>query len=122
MLAKGTEPSAPTLNRTEAEYRDRLVMLQRAGEVAWFRAHCVKLRLADNTFYEPDFLVMCADGMLEVHEVKGGFVRDDAAVKIKVAAAAFPFRFMLARRVGRAGWLVRSVSDSASKAMRKTGG
>ncbi len=39
---------------------------------------------------------MRADGVLEMREVKG-FMRDDAAVKLKVAAATYPFRFVLVR-------------------------
>jgi hypothetical protein len=50
----------------------------------------VKLRLADNTFYTPDFMVLMTDGSIEFHEVKGSWKapnQDDARVKIKVAAA-----------------------------------
>ena len=41
----------------------------------------------------PDFAVLPADGVLEIHEVKG-FWQDDARVKIKVAASLYPFRFV----------------------------
>jgi hypothetical protein len=52
------------------------------------------LRLADKTFYSPDFAVLTkADGTLEMHEVKG-FWQDDARVKIKVAASIYPFKFI----------------------------
>ena len=61
--------------------------------ILWFRFEGIKLRLADNTFYTPDFAVMRADGQLECHEVKG-FWQDDARVKIKVAADQYPFRFI----------------------------
>lgn len=50
----------------------------------------VKLRLADNTFYTPDFMVLMSDGSIEFHEVKGSWKapnQDDARVKIKVASA-----------------------------------
>jgi hypothetical protein len=58
----------------------------------WFEA--IKLRLADKTWYTPDFAVLMADGTLELHEVKG-FWRDDARVKIKVAAEQhWLFRFV----------------------------
>jgi hypothetical protein len=60
--------------------------------MAWFEYEAVKLRLADKTFYSPDFAVMVANGELEMHEVKG-FWEDDARVKIKCAAEKFPFRF-----------------------------
>lgn len=51
------------------------------------------LRLADNTFYSPDFAVMMSDGRMQMHEVKG-FWQDDARVKIKVAADLYPFEFI----------------------------
>lgn len=99
---------AGALNKTEAAYQAHLAARQVAGEIAWFRFEGVKLRLADNTFYTPDFAVMRADGALEMHEVKG-FWSDDARVKIKVAADAYPFRFIALRaepkRAG-GGWAV----------------
>ncbi len=88
---------AGTLNGTEAEYRDILEARKLAGEVAWYRFEGLKLRLADNTFYTPDFAVMLSDGQLEMHEVKG-FWADDARVKIKVAADAYPFQFIAVRK------------------------
>lgn len=84
---------AGAMNKTEAAYAQHLGLLQAAGEVAWFRFEGLKFRLADNTFYTPDFAVMRADGSLEAHEVKG-FWQDDARVKIKVAADLYPLRFI----------------------------
>lgn len=80
------------MNNTEKAYAAHLDLLHKAGEVLWFRFEGLKLRLADNTFYTPDFAVMAADGVMELHEVKG-FWADDARVKIKVAAEQYPFRF-----------------------------
>jgi hypothetical protein len=91
-----------SLNQTESAYENVLIMRQRAGEIAWYRFEGVKLRLADNTFYTPDFAVMLADGRMEMHEVKG-YWTDDARVKIKVAAEMYPFRFVAIRRV-RSCW------------------
>ena len=62
--------AAGTMNRTEIEYRDMLQLRMRAGEVAWYKFEGLKLRLADKTFYSPDFAVMLADGRLECHECK----------------------------------------------------
>ena len=53
----------------------------------------LKFRLADNTFYTPDFAVMTANCGMECHEVKG-FWQDDARAKIKIAADLYPFRFI----------------------------
>jgi hypothetical protein len=88
---------AGQMNKTEAEYSKLLALRQQSGDVLWHLFEGVKLRLADNTFYSPDFAVMRADGQLEMHEVKG-FWADDARVKIKVAAERFPFRFVAVKK------------------------
>jgi hypothetical protein len=84
------------MNKTEAAYAAHLADLQHAGEILWFKFEGVKVRLADNTFYTPDFGVLHASGVFELHEVKG-FLMEDANVKIKVAASMYPFRFVMVR-------------------------
>lgn len=94
------------LNKTEQAYAAHLERLRAAGQIVWHRFEGVKLRLADNTFYTPDFAVMAADGVMEMHEVKG-FWTDDARVKIKVAADQYPFRFMAFKAIAKkqgVGW------------------
>ena len=81
------------MNKTESAYSQYLETLRHAGEIVWFKFEGVKLRLADNTFYTPDFMVMGASGLIEMHEVKG-FWMDDARAKIKIAADMYPFRFL----------------------------
>lgn len=88
---------AGTMNATERAYGDVLELRKRAGEIAWYRFEGVKLRLADNTFYTPDYAVMLIGGEIEIHEVKGHWT-DDARVKIKVAAEMYPFRFIAVRK------------------------
>ena len=105
MRALGRLPTGE-MNKTESAYAQDLENRRLIGEVAWYKFQGVKLRLADNTFYSPDFFVMLANGELEVHEIKG-FWEDDARVKIKVAASMFPFGFVAikqrAKREG-GGW------------------
>jgi hypothetical protein len=81
------------MNKTEMAYAATLEQRRTAGEVAWYKFEGVKFRLADNTFYTPDFAVMLADGALEAHEVKGHW-QDDARAKIKIAADMYPLRFV----------------------------
>ncbi len=85
------------MNATERDYGAALELRRRAGEVVWYRFEGIKLRLADSTFYTPDFAVQLSDGTLECHEVKG-FWQDDARVKIKVAAEMYPLRFVAVKR------------------------
>ncbi|GER16706.1 hypothetical protein VCH24_17130 [Variovorax boronicumulans] len=100
------------MNKTEAAYATDLELKKFAGHVLWWRFEGLKLRLADNTFYTPDFAVMQATGLMECHEVKG-FWTDDARVKIKVAAELYPFRFVaikaLPKKLG-GGWAVEDFS------------
>lgn len=84
---------AGTMNATEKRYDAHLEARKQAGEVVWFRFEGMKFRLADNTFYTPDFAVMLVSGELECHEVKG-FWEDDARVKVKVVADQYPLRFI----------------------------
>lgn len=87
-------PGVP--NRTEAEYAAGLTLRRAAGEIVDFWFEAVTLKLADDTRYTPDFLVMLPDGTLEFHEIKGHW-EDDAKVKVKVAAQAFPFAIRVLR-------------------------
>lgn len=81
------------MNKTEAAYSEHLKMLQYTGSILWFKFEGLKFRLADNTFYTPDFAVMTRIGEMEIHEVKG-YWEDDAKVKIKVASSLYPFKFL----------------------------
>ena len=74
------------LRPLDAELEAMLAAKQIAGY--WYEP--VKLKLADKTYYSPDFLVLHLDGSLECREVKGHW-EDDARVKIKVAASKFWF-------------------------------
>ncbi|WP_018629211.1 hypothetical protein [Niabella aurantiaca] len=86
------------MNKTEALYRDHLELEKRAGVIQnyWFEA--INLRIGDNCFYRPDFLVMMADRSLELHETKG-WMTDDALVKIRAVAAMYPFPLKVVKLV-----------------------
>ena len=75
------------MNKMETRYSIFLEAQKSAGEILDWRFEPVKLRLADNTFYNIDFMVTCRD-RIELHEVKGHW-EDDARVKWKVAAESF---------------------------------
>lgn len=99
---------AGEMNRTEAKYAAELELQRAAGTIAWWKFEGVKLRLADGCFYTPDFAVMLADGVIEMHEIKG-YWQDDARVKIKIAAATYPFRF-IALTAKRGTWQIEDFS------------
>lgn len=97
------------MNKLEAEYAQILEERKRKGEIAEWMYDAISLRLARSTFYHPDFLVMLPDGTLQIHETKG-FMRDDAAVKLKTAAAIFPFlSFFLVTKPRGGSWSIAEV-------------
>lgn len=99
----GSKPRGE-MNKTESRYAQELELRKRDGEILWWAFEPVTLRLASRTAYTPDFLVMHKDGKLEFVETKG-FWRDDARVKIKVAARMFPmFRFSALKVSKGGGW------------------
>lgn len=105
------------MNKTESAYNDYLGLLLRAGEIDGFAFEAIKLRLADNTFFTPDFLVMAKDGVLELHDTKGTtkklrasgqkeampWIEEDAKIKLKVVAELFPFRVFAVFKTSE-GW------------------
>lgn len=98
------------LNRTEAEFRDYLATTY-CGTDRIMREG-LGFRIGNGCVYWPDFVVPSSCNRSHVYEVKG-FMRDDAAVKLKVAASKFPtFKFFLvtkrAKKLG-GGWDVQEV-------------
>jgi hypothetical protein len=107
-------------NKTEARFDALLAGLLRDGEIRWYAFEALTLRLAGNTRYTPDFALGDADGGLVFVEVKG-FMREDAAVKTKVAAAQFPWaRFFVAFAEGK-GFDVRPVTARGGIGRRSVG-
>lgn len=102
------------MNGTEALYASHLATLKLVGSIKDYYFQPINIRLAKNTFYQPDFMVVSESGEMEFHEVKAGMrnkqkpkrnpelapafvpiVEDDALVKIKVAAETLPLRFLM---------------------------
>lgn len=91
--AKGRRHVAGQMNKLEAEFEQLFLRAKPHG------FEQIKLRLADKTFYTPDFWSLDDDDVLLFSEVKG-FWEEDARVKIKVAAEQYPqFRFRAWQRV-----------------------
>lgn len=84
------------MNGTERAYADTVLEpLKRAGEIAHYWFEQFTFKLAADLRYTPDFVVMLSDGELECHEIKGEFIREDALIKLKLAAQTMPFLFKL---------------------------
>jgi len=105
--ARGSVVAKDGMNSLERRYADHLHKRQMAGEVHSFAFERHNLKLADKTYYKPDFEVMLPDGSIEFHEVKG-YMQEDANVKIKVAAEQFPqFVFRLVQWDRLEGWKIK---------------
>lgn len=89
------------MNKTETAFFNMLKLRLKLGEISGIFYEPFKLRLADNTFYIPDFVVVELDRTLTIYEVKG-YWTDKARVKTKVAASLYwIFRFVAAKKDGR---------------------
>jgi len=94
---------ADRMNKLEERYAGHLEAQRRAGRIVFWRYESVKFRLADLTWYTPDFYLMRADGGIEIHETKG-WMEDDANVKIKTAAEQFPELLFVLVKLDKGEW------------------
>lgn len=101
--AKALPEETPKFDsKLELAYWQHLKQRLRDGEVRRVDNHPEKLLLGEGAWYTPDFRVVALDGVIEHHEVKGGFAREAAIVRLKVAASRHPFRFFLVKNKGTA--------------------
>jgi hypothetical protein len=104
VIAKARIPNLfAGMNKTEAAYAQTLEARKRTGLIHDWKFEKLTLKIADDCRYTPDFMVIENDGAITVTEIKG-FWRDDARVKIRVAAQQFPyFRFQALKKT-KLGW------------------
>lgn len=87
------------LNNTEKSFAAYLQERQSAGAILWWKAHPFNVRLAEKTFYRPDFLCLMADMSLVIFEVKGSYTSEKGRMKVKLCAEALPvFKIIKASR------------------------
>lgn len=92
-----TEPRDRGMNKTEAKYARHLQGEKEAGRINAYWYEGWKIRIADNCYWTPDFVVIDCDGFVEWHDCKAYWrkagkvgITDDAAVKMKAAAEIYP--------------------------------
>lgn len=90
MIARARATVDNYASKLERRYAVHLQALMAAGDIRGWRNESLKFRLADKTWYTPDFQVINADFSITMIEVKGIKWMDDARVKTKVAAELFP--------------------------------
>jgi hypothetical protein len=97
------------MNQTESAYAELLAIRKHTGEIIdwWFEA--VTFKLAENSRYTPDFMVLHLDGAIEFVNVKGGGPIDPNSLsKHKFAAEKFwLYRWTVEQKVAKkhgGGW------------------
>jgi hypothetical protein len=89
--AKGRTPPG-VMNKLETKFSLHLEQLKADGDILWWSYEAIKLRLAKDLTYTPDFFVMTRDLELQVWEVKGHWLATSRN-KVRMSADKFPFRF-----------------------------
>ena len=110
------------MNALERSYSQQLDVLVRLGRVAEWHYEAVTLRIGADCRLTPDFLVVLSDGTVEFHDTKGTtyrhrkagrvgvpYIQEDARVKLRAAATAFPFTFKLVTHTKAEGWHTEEV-------------
>lgn len=80
----------PLLNKLESQFLHKLEK-ELPTALTKIYPQAIRLRLANGITYSPDFFVFHRNGSPWAYEVKGKHAWDDAIVKIKCAAAAYPY-------------------------------
>jgi hypothetical protein len=102
------------MNATETAYAAVLEQRRVVGDILAWDFHPFNVRLASNTFYEIDWLVVAADRGVEIHETKGGFTTDKGQLKLKLCGERLPyfrmFKVTRLRKKDGGGWRVTEYS------------
>lgn len=88
------------LNKTETAYHAYLKCL---GDV-WIGVQCITLKLANDCRLTCDFFALDKEGNLRAIDTKGGFWREDAKIKINVAARMYPWITFIVAHKEKNGW------------------
>jgi hypothetical protein len=102
---KRLRQSSTGLNKTEAAYLEHLRGGYPGGQIY---TQAITLKIGNGVRYTPDFVIIDKPSVTAC-EVKG-FMRDDAAVKVKVAASLYPWItfFLVSKRKG-GGWDIQEI-------------
>ena len=100
---KRLRQSSTGLNKTEAAFLEHLRATHPGAQI---HSQAITLKLGNGVRYTPDFVI---PPHVAAYECKG-FMRDDAAVKVKVAASLYPWItfFLVSKRKG-GGWDIQQM-------------
>src|SRR5215469_11365521 len=97
------------MNKTETECASILEVRKRHGEIVHWQYEGVRLKLAEDCHYTPDFFVIVSLEPLKLLmiEVKGRFIFDDALVKFKIARSHVNWARMEFWQKTKDGWVMQ---------------
>ena len=90
------------MTRWESSYAERLEMFRMEGSIIEWKYESIRFKLAENTTYTPDFMVITKDS-IEFHEVKGQRYAAGMA-KFKVCAELYPWAVWRMVEKTKQGW------------------
>lgn len=98
LKAKAKDIEEPRdMNKTERKYSLHLEQERLSGRILRWDFEAIRLRVNDNCWWRPDFLVVDCDGFIELHDTKAfwkskgrAHIEDDALVKMQAIAASLP--------------------------------
>jgi hypothetical protein len=93
------------MNKTEREYAQILQLREASGEIIEWSYEAITLKVGPRCRYTPDFYAIRADGTIEFHEVKGGYIREDAIVKLRAAVGRFNRFVWIMAQKKRGKWI-----------------
>lgn len=96
-------------NKTELRFEnEKLKPWQSEGRIVGYQFEAITLKLANGVRYTPDY-VAYGIGAIRVYEVKGGFIREDAKIKLKFAAQQFHFFEFYLAQYEKGEWFIDRV-------------
>jgi hypothetical protein len=109
-MVRGSNVRIRGRSKLQAAWAEHLEDERRAGNLRLVLEEPISLRLAERTWYRPDFLVLTEDWGIEIHEVKGHW-EDDSRAKWKIAAELHRWATFLAitrrgNRRAHCGWSI----------------
>ena len=100
----GTKRKKPgEMNRLEKKYADEILEpLKVSGEIVEYVFERIKLKIAPNCYYIPDFMVIMESGEIIFDEIKGGYMDNKSIVKFKsVCEQYWWFKFRMQQWIGK---------------------
>ena len=97
---------AREMNKTEREFSVLLEARKRDGNLKEWKYEGVRLLWGDCMVYTADFSALRPDGFVELHEIKGPFIRDRDIVRFKGCRAEWKewFCFEMHQRTKEGQW------------------